>query len=711
MSSVKKDILFRVALVYFLMGVLGIAVIVKAAYTQIFEGAELTKLMETISLKDIIIEPTRGDILATDGRILATSVPSYEIRMDTRVPGLTDAIFNAGIDSLSLCLSKLPGKKPASVYKREITNARKRGNAGDRYLLLASKVNYNDLKLIKKFPIFRLGQHTGGLITVSENDRKLPHEGLARRTIGYLTKEPNGNFPGLEGAYDVYLRGERGVGMKQKLSGGTLMPVKGADSVEPKDGGDVVSTIDVNIQDVAETSLHKRLIHHNAHHGSVVVMEVATGEVKAIVNLGKNENGSYSERYNYALGEAVEPGSTFKLMTYMVALEDGYIQLTDSVNNGSGKVKYYDKLVTDDNRQSTMGWLTVEEAFALSSNVSITKIINKYYRDKQKQFIDRLYSMNLNQKLGLELSGESEPDIKYPGSKLWSGVSLTQMAYGYEVLLAPIHTLTFYNAVANNGRMVKPQFVKEFRRRGSVERKKETEIVKSSISSAATIRKVKKMMEAVVEYGTAKHIKTDLYPIAGKTGTAQIANGKFGFRDKKHYASFVGYFPADRPKYSCIVTVYAPTLNGTGGGTVAAPVFREIADKIYAADPDMNEPLRPEKEDAPADIPYAKSGFYKDLSLVFKELKIPVRKEAPKADNAEWVSVTSGDERIEVKNRNVYQHLVPNVVDMGLKDALFLLEQRGMQVAVRGRGRIISQSIAPGSEIARNRSIVLEMSQ
>ena len=705
--SVKKDILFRAGVIYFLVLTVAIAIIAKAIHTQIKEGAELKKEQVKNSLKDIIIEPNRGDILATDGRLLATSLPLYEIRMDTRASGLTDKIFNDSIDALCQSLSKLPGKKPADMYKRELVDARKQGK---RYYLIGNHLDYIDLKTIRKYPIFRLGSNKGGLIVEQENVRRQPNGNLAARTIGYLTKDPNGNFPGLEGAFDAYLRGERGVDVMQKLPGGALIPVGGANSVEPKDGGDVVSTIDIDIQDVAETSLRKRLQYHNAHHGTAVVMEVATGEIKAIVNLGKdsNGNGDYIERYNYALGESIEPGSTFKLMTYMAMFEDGKLQPTDSIDNGySGAVYYYGKKVHDDNRRETMGWLTVEKAFAYSSNISVTKFIDKHYRGKEKQFIDRLYSMNLNQPLGLELVGEGEPDIKYPGSRYWSGLSLTQMAYGYEVRLAPIHVLTFYNAVANDGKMVKPRFVKKLTRHGTTEQNFDVQVIKSSIASASTIGKVKKMMEAVVEYGTAKRIKPDMYTIAGKSGTAQVANEKYGYRgDRKYYASFVGYFPADRPKYSCIVSIYAPTVNGTGGSVVSAPVFREIADKIYAADPDMRETLKPEKRGAMADVPTSKSGSFSDLSYVLKELNIPVEKGS---GNPDWVTANTGDAKLELKPREMDKNLVPNVVDMGLKDALYLLEECGLRVSVRGRGRVVSQSVTPGSKVTPNGGIVLEM--
>jgi len=702
--SVKKDILFRVGIIYFLMLAAAFGIIGKTVHTQVSQGAELGEMQKKISLTDIIIEPNRGDILAADGRLLATSIPLYEIRMDTRATGLTDKLFNDSIDALAQNLSRIPGKKTAAMYKREIIAAREKRN---RYYLIASRIDYNDLKVIKTFPIFNLGANKGGLIVEQENIRKLPNGGLAYRTIGYLTKDPNGNFPGLEGAFDAYLRGERGVGVMQKLPGGTLMPVNSANTAEPKDGGDVVSTIDINIQDVAETALRKQLQHHNAHHGTAVVMEVATGEIKAIVNLGKNEYGNYRELYNYALGESIEPGSTFKLMTYMAMLEDGKLQPTDSIDNGrSGAVYYAGKKVDDDGRRETMGWLTVEKAFAYSSNISVTKFVDKHYRGKEKQFIDRLYSMNLNQKIGLELIGEGDPEIRYPGNPYWSRLSLTQMAYGYEVRMAPIHVLAFYNAVANDGKMVKPRFVKKLVRHGTTEQTYDVQVIKSSIASAATIRKVKKMLEAVVEYGTAKRIKPDMYQIAGKSGTAQVANEKYGYRDRKYYASFVGYFPADRPKYSCIVSIYAPTVNGYTGGVVSAPVFRGIADKVYAADPDMRETLKPEKRGVMADIPYSKSGSFSDLSYVFKELNIPVEKEIGKPD---WVTAKNNDTGVELKQRTMDKSLVPNVVDMGLKDALYLLEERGLRVSVRGRGRVISQSLTPGSKVSPNGSITLEM--
>jgi cell division protein FtsI (penicillin-binding protein 3) len=698
----KQNILSRAGIVYFFLLLFAATIIFKIVRIQITEGDALRTALEVNSTRNVIIEPARGDILATDGRLLAISLPMYEIRMDTRTP--SEKLFTDSIDALCVGLANLFGRKPASKYKEEIVAARRSGNG---YLLIERRVGHNDMKELKKIPIFNLGRNRGGLIIEETYERVQPNGGLAARTIGYTTQDPQGNYPGLEGAFNTYLRGEQGNTVMQRMPSGALRPVPNVNSTQAKNGIDVVSTIDVNIQDVAETALRKQLQHHNAQHGTVVVMEVATGEIKAIVNLGKNVYGNYRELYNYALGEAIEPGSTFKLMTYMALFEDGKIQITDSINNGqSGAVTFFGKAVTDGGRGETFGWLNVEEAFAHSSNISITKFVDKHYRGKERQFIDRLYNMHLNQRLGLELSGEGVPDIKYPGSQYWSGLSLTQMAYGYEVRLAPIHILTFYNAVANDGKMVKPRFVKELSRHGVVEKTFDVQVIKSSIASTSTIRKAKKMLEAAVEYGTARRIQPQMYSIAGKTGTAQVANERYGYRDRKYYASFVGYFPADKPKYSMIVSVYDPKINGYGGGQVAAPVFREISDKIYAADPDMREILAPERRSMMADVPYSKSGSYSEIEYVLRELNIPMERLSGRPN---WATASVNETKIEFSLRQMESDRVPNVIDMGLKDALFLLEERGLQVSVRGRGRVVSQSIAAGNRITPGGRITLVM--
>jgi cell division protein FtsI (penicillin-binding protein 3) len=673
-------------------------------YIQFVRGSEYKQKAKDISLKDITIDPNRGDILATDGRLLATSIPNYEIRMDMRAKGLSKEDFYENLDSLALCLSKVLGDKPKSSYKQDLAQAFRDGK---RFYLIKRRVDYIQLKEIKKFPLFRLGKNKSGMVAMQENLRFQPHAGLASRTIGYLSKGDAGNVVGLEGSFDHDLRGVKGVRLMQVLSGGVLMPVSDDNEVDPKDGYDIVSTIDVNIQDLAESALRRQLSVHNAHHGCAILMEVRTGEIKAITNLEKDEYGNYRELYNYAIGESTEPGSTFKLASLMAAFEDGYIQLGDTIDTENGTVTYYGKTIRDHDEKG-LGKITVQQVFEHSSNVGVAKIIKKYYTGKEKQFIDRLYGMKLNQKLNLDIKGEGVPEIKYPGDKLWSGISLPMMAYGYEVKLAPIHILTLYNAIANNGKMVKPRFVKEMKYHEKTIKTFGTEVIESSICSNSTLKKVKIMLEGVVERGTAKNLRNEAFKIAGKTGTAQIAKLKAGYKTPdgiSYSASFVGYFPADDPLYSCIVVVNSPSNSVYYGNVVAGPVFKEIADKVYSTNLDLQPILKPEK--GIVDLPYSKTGLRKDLDYVFDKLDIDVDNSNAKSS---WISTARKEDKIQYNNRIVQQNLVPNVVDMGLRDAMFLLENAGLRVVVKGRGKVVGQSISPGVKVKQGETIILEMS-
>lgn len=702
--SIKKDILFRVGFVYFSFLLLGLAIIGRIIFIQFVQGNKYREKAKAVSLKNLPIEPTRGDILTYDGRLLATSIPNYEIRMDMQAKGLASETFHDNLDSLSLCLSKLFGDKSKSAYKQELSQAYKEGR---RYFLIKRRADYNQLQAMRKFPLFRMGQNKSGMIAIQEDVRFQPHLGLASRTVGYLTKGEEGNEVGIEGGFDSYLRGIKGMRLMQRLSGDVWMPVNSDNEVEPQEGYDVVSTLDVNLQDLAESALRKQLETHGADHGCAVLMEVKTGKIRAITNLEKDENGRYRESYNYAIGEATEPGSTFKLASLMAAMEDGYIQLDDEIDTGDGTVTYYGKTIRDHGSKG-LGKISVLKVFEFSSNVGVAKIIKKYYTGKEKQFIDRLYGMKLNKMLNLEIKGEARPEIKYPGDKLWSGISLPQMSYGYEVKLAPIHILTFYNAIANDGKMVKPKFVESVKFHGKFIKDFGTEVVESSICSNSTLKKVKTMLEGVVEHGTAMNLNNSIYKIAGKTGTAQIANNDKGYHGKNgisYQASFVGYYPADRPRYSCIVVVNAPSNGVYYGNVVAGNVFKEIADRVYANSMDMHPLL--DKEKAIVDLPTAKTGMRKELDYVLDELDIKVKEDNVKSD---WVSTTKGDKTIELNNRVVLKNLVPNVVEMGLRDALFLLENAGLHVVVKGKGKVVSQSITPGTRLRPGDTIVLEMS-
>ncbi|MFO7922777.1 MAG: penicillin-binding protein [Bacteroidales bacterium] len=701
----KKDILWRMALVYFGILIFAVMIVGKLIYIQFAEGSMWQEKASRMTIRDITIEPNRGDIYAAGNRLLATSMPYYEIRMDLRAAGLTDRLFNNNIDSLSVALAAMFRDKSTAAYKNELIRARQEWK---RFHLIRRRVSFDQLKEIKKFPLFRYGQNTGGLIVIQDNQRIQPHGNLASRTIGYTTKGTSGNVVGIEGAYDHHLRGVAGLKLMQRISGNAWMPVNDRNEVDPRDGIDVVTTIDVDIQDVATNALLRQLMTHRAHHGTAILMEVQTGEIKAIANLQRNSRGGYSETYNYALGESTEPGSTFKLMSLVVAMEDGYVSLEDSIDTGKGEIFFYDQRIADA-RQGGYGKLSVREVFELSSNVGVSKIIDRFYLGREQEFINRLYRMKLNEKTGVEIRGEGTPDIKYPGDNLWSGISLPMMAIGYEVRMTPLQILTFYNAIANNGKMVRPKFVTALKYHGEPLERFPTQVINPSVCSPGTVKSARKMLEGVVESGTAMNLRNANYRIAGKTGTAQIANEKYGYKMNSlvsHQASFVGYFPADNPRYSCIVVVNSPSNNVYYGNLVAGPIFREIADKVYATSLDMHEPFKV-KMSISHDPPYSKSGNVKDLNRVFREFGIPYKHDSRES---EWVSTVRRDSFVELSERKILDKLVPNVVDMALGDALYLLENSGLQVEVSGRGKVNAQSLRPGTLASRGQKVVLEMS-
>ena len=699
--SIKTDILWRVGLVYLAITLFALIVVGKIVYLQFIDDDVWKAKAENTRIKNFRIPPHRGDIYASDMRLLASSVPYYEIRMDLKTPSLTDRAFYNNVDSLALSLSNLFRDRSSADYKNLLVEARIKGN---RYLLIKKKVNYVQLKKLKTFPLFRLGLYKGGLIVNQENLRQKPYYNLASRTIGYTTQSTSGNIVGIEGAFDQYLGGVEGVKKMQKLAGNVWMPLDGVGEIEPRDGSSVVTTIDINLQDVAEKALMRQLIAQKAHAGTAVLMEVKTGEVKAIVNL-TDTFGAYREYYNYAVGQSSEPGSTFKLPAIIAALEDGYIKLDDTIHTNKGILNYYDLTIRDDNYiKGGHGTLTVEEVFELSSNVGMAKVITNSYRHHPHRFIDRLYSMNLNEPLNIAIKGEGIPVIRYPGDKLWSGVTLASMSYGYEVKLTPLQILAFYNAIANDGKLVRPRFVKEIRDHGKIERSFVTEVINPSICSKSTLKAAHKLLAGVVESGTAQNLKTTHFAIAGKTGTTQMYDKNTGYKVKSYQSSFVGYFPADNPKYSCIVVIYSP--KNYYGAYVAGPVFYEIANKLYATDVTMQEPLNTRRS-AALEIPYSKNGYQPEISTVLDALDIKKLYEQPEA---EWVSTEKTDDHILLEPRTITNNLVPNVVSMGLKDALYLLENMGLNVQVVGRGSVRNQSIPPGTRIRPGETIKLEMS-
>lgn len=707
MTEVKKDIAWRVYLLYFLVCLFGLAIIGKAVAIQLFEGDELRKKAQSLTLIERNIEAVRGNIYATDGSLLATSIPIYEVRFDPNSGALDEEFFYANVDSLAWHLSKLFKDKSMAAYRKSLVHAR---NNGSRYHLVQRNVKYPELKELQEFPIFRAGKYKGGLIVHQQNKRERPFKLLAARTIGYEREDV---LPvGLEGAYSDVLSGVDGKRLMQKIAGGVWMPVGDESEIEPEDGRDIYSTIDVNLQDVAESALLKQLQMHKADHGCVVLMEVETGEIKAIANLKRTSGGGYYESYNYAIGESTEPGSTFKLPVLVAALEDGFVDMDDIIDCGDGSKQYYDRTMYDSNYDEG-GWgkITVQRVFEVSSNIGMAEIVTKAYGQHSQKFIDRLDKMSLRDPLNIEIAGEGKPYIKNTDADSWSGISLAWMAHGYEVKQTPLQILTYYNAIANDGVMVKPRFVEKITKGRKVIKEVETEIINPRVCSKETINKVRKALEGVVESGTAANLRNADYKIAGKTGTAQIANKNYGYSYNSrvsHQASFVGYFPADNPQYSCIVVVNAPSQYVYYGNLVAGPIFKEVADKVYANSLDMHEELKKQENFlASSAIPYSKHGEKRTIEKVFKELGVPV---ISKAKDEDWIVTETKDTAVVIDERRITENLVPNVVGMGLRDAVYLLENQGLRVDVKGRGMVKRQSLQAGSRVQRGQKIQIELS-
>ncbi len=700
----KDQILSRTGIIYGIVVVMALAVFIRIIVLQFLQSEKWAAMADKIVFRREIDMAGRGDILSDDGRILASSIPYYTVYMDTRSSGMADTTWANGISGLCRGLSKYVGVNSPDGWKSELTRARKRG---DRYYMIKRHVSYETLSYLKKLPVFRYGRFRGGLLYQPENSRIMPNGILAKRTIGYVTEDSMANIVGLEGSFNNYLAGKNGFKVQQRLTGGAWIDVENLETVHARPGNDIVTTINLDLQDVAEHALYRQLSKHNAHHGCVVVMEVKTGDIKAIANLEKGSDGAYHETYNYAVGESTEPGSTFKLMSMIAALEDGVIDLDDSINTGDGTVKYYDKIIRD-HEEEGLGKITAREVFEHSSNVGTAKIIYENYKDNPRRYVDRLYSMQINKPLGLQIKGEGKPVIRYPGEKLWSGISLPMMAYGYEVQMTPLQILTFYNAVANGGKMVKPRFVTEVRDGNWPVKTYGSEVITNAICSRSTINKARSLLEGVVENGTAKNLKNSNYRIAGKTGTAQIANTKYGYRSGErisYQASFVGYFPSDDPLYSCIVVVNAPSNYVYYGNVVAGPVFKEISDKVYATSFYRNLAALASSDDKTVKAPDAGNGYYEDINKTLRTLKIKAKRNT----NSDWVRTRENGDTLRVVDLTLMKGLMPNVMGMGLRDATYLLENNGMRVHFSGRGKVVRQSPQPGVKISRGATVAIEL--
>lgn len=705
----------RIFLYYFIvvvvLGLVAVGIVVRACDTAFVERAYWLKVAEKQKQPTRLINPTRGNLYSSDGQLMATSVPRYYLYFDFGADAFTDKTKRwssrdtllqsrtNGIDSLSVYLSrKFKDHSPAG-YKSYLLKGLK--SKSRQFPIYHDKISYSDYKEIQKYPFLRLGRFRSGFYAKESATRQKPFGTLASRTIGDvfgdidpttgLTKGKNG----LELQYDSLLRGHAGFGKLRRVGGGWTNVVE----QEPVEGMDVKTTIDITIQDITEKAMLDMLKSIDAASGTAVVMEVKTGEIKAITNMGRIREGVYGEEKNHAVADETEPGSTFKVASIMVALEDGVCQPGDTVDAGNGIYMYKGNQMTDHNKNKG-GYhrISVEEAIWFSSNIGVAKTILKGYEDNPTKYVQGLYKLGLNEDLHLEIPGAGRSKIRMPGdtTHYWSKTTLPWMSFGYETQIPPIYTLTFYNAIANGGKMIRPMFTKEILQNGKVVKTFETEVVRESICSSKTLAIVKDMLLGVVEKGTAKNVHSDVVKIAGKTGTAQIASGGV-YRQAGHQVAFCGYFPADEPKYSCIVVIRQPRIGYPSGGTMSGGVFKAIAEKVYANRTSFDV------ADMPADstavkIPSPKAGSDKSLQYVLGKLDIDFNDDSV---NGKWSFAREDtlEKELVLKSINIHKELVPNVIGMGAKDAVYLMESAGLRVSLNGTGKVVAQSIRGGARI------------
>jgi cell division protein FtsI (penicillin-binding protein 3) len=690
---------------------LSLIVLGRAFYIQRFQGSHWRSMSDSLHRKFIPLTAERGTIYSEDGQMLSTSIPTFDIYMDFEADGLTEKKgkrFKENIDSFASALSNYFGDKKASQYKKDLTQA---FHKGDRYYPLKKKLSFEDYKAFRDFPLARQGRNKSGVIVEVNSKRLSPFGLLANRTIGLSREHVSSNGKvkkqnvGLERSYDSLLSGRDGQKLVRYIAGGTAIPIEGAQT-DPENGKDIFTTIDVKIQDIAETALMRMMLQCEGPYGTAIVMETSTGKVKAIANLGRRADGTYWEDDNYAL-RATEPGSTIKLATLLSVLEKGSSKIDDMVEvGGAGRAQVGSKMVTDAER-SPRPTLSVKECFAHSSNVGMSKLAYKAFAQRPAELKEYLHRFHLDTRSSIDLSNVPKPTMAPLDQKGSAEGNMLWMSFGYGLQVSPLHTLTLYNAIANNGRMMKPFLVNSVQRSGIVSKEFQPTVLEEKLCKPEVIQAARLAMEATVLDGTAtKAFKGVPFSIAGKTGTAHVSDGAIKYAHGVYQATFVGYFPADKPQYTCIVVIRTkPHAASHYGGTLAAPVFREIATKLHAMYVEQKAPsLYAAVKDSSA---YYYAGAAEDIRNVLRSLNVAYTDSA--AQNT-WSSVQANNYQPVVKAMGMPKETMPNVRGMGLKDALYLLENRGVKVSVRGKGKVITQSVSPGSPLAKGVTVILELS-
>ena len=695
--DIKKDIRFRVYIAFTCICVFGLAILIKAAMIQVKEGPKLRAMAREMHTRFDTLLADRGNIYNEDGVLLSSSIPEFDVHIDFSV--MDSSLFSKNIDSLSRCVSNLFADKSPAQYKEEFVRAY---NEEQKYYLLGHKLKYYQYEALRSFPIFNKGKGLGGFIEDSKEKRTMPYELLAKRVIGEFR---DSNITGLEAKYNKDLIGENGRRVVQKSTGNVWVPIEGSE-VDPINGHDIVTTLDMDVQDVAEHALMSILQKYECQYGTCIVMEVKTGKIRTLVNLGRQKDGSYWEDFNYAT-MPTEPGSTFKLVTLLSLLNDKYINVDNNVDAEGGAIRFGSRVMRD----SHLGLhvMPIWKAYAESSNAAMAKLAYNYYKDNPSKYVDHLLKLHLDQLSGIDLLGERRSVVIKPSSPQWSGSTLPWMATGYGVMITPLHTCMLYNAVANGGKMMKPYLVSSIKEYGKeVKAFAPTEI--EEIGDSSTIAQLQKCMKAVVTEGTAKGIASPYYTMAGKTGTAQVADKGIRYTDGVYQGSFVGFLPAEQPKYTiCVVIRTKAHSREYYGGAIAAPVFRMVADKIFSENMGAwGGPLDSLAKNGTGAIP-AKAATARNYRVMLNALQ--KHTQLPTEDVNRMMDLrTDSNRHIAITPKKLYRNIMPDVTGMGVKDAVYMLELSGLQVTVKGKGKVKEQSITPGTEIIKGQSIILQLS-
>ena len=696
MSKFNNDkVMPRYFAIAVVLTLIGFAVVGKAMYIMTAKKDYWTQVASRLKRDSVVVKPNRGNILSCDGQLMASSIPEYKLYMDFQAGAedsvgmhKRDSIWAANIDTICYELNQIFPQRSAAEFKANLLEGKhkvqKNGTVGARHWdIWPKRVDYNTFCEVHNLPIFKERTYKGGFHWETYNSRRRPFGTLARRTIGEMFGAKDSAKNGLELSLDTLLRGKNGLMHRRKILSKYLdIPV-----LSPEDGVDVVTTIDVGMQDLAERALVDELKEINGEMGVAILMEVKTGDVKAIVNMTRGQDGNYYEMVNNAISYRCEPGSVFKVASFLVALDDGVIDTTMTIPTGCGVMEMHGRPMKDHNwRRGGYGTINVARALEVSSNIGVSYLIDKYYGHNPKKYVEGLYRIGIHEDLKLPLVGYHTPMIRMPDTKTtdrakyWSKTTLPWMSIGYETQIAPINTVAFYNAIANDGKMMQPRFIKQLVKNGEVIREFEPVVLKERIAKPQTIKTMQTILEHVVSQGLGKKAGSKSFKVAGKTGTAQVADqfGSYHSGVTRYWLSFAGFFPADNPRYTCIVCLKKSGLPASGGG-MSGVVFHHIAEGVMAQN--LKRSVDAARDASSIMTPDVKRGDNSAANYVLASLK------------------TKASSNSSTNYRESSKHTVPDVTGMGAKDAVYLLESRHVKARVKGRGKVKSQSIHAGTAI------------